>query len=570
MEPDGINSTITGLDGSSPLTGNIVIGEADEARSGKPGFDDFANSAIHTDPFVVLGPGSPGLHPTEVAGYMIGSSTSLPGVAPAAHLYSRGFSQADDPSFDAVNLQSLATVSGMKAINISWNLGNESFETNGRSLLAQFVDWSAVRHDVLYVAAAGNYRPDLSDPNFDRSPADQYNGITVGALRLGSYGYNEFSDVNRDPDARDLNYYDRSYIDIMAPGGQAGAAIPVEGFNGTVDTVNSYGTSVAAPHVTGTIALLWQYRDQQTALNNSRFDSVHHYGMKAVILNSADKLLGVHGSSKTILNNHNQSYIQTPAFTDSAIALDPGMGVGALNARRSVEQFKSGKQFPGDPTPVPAIGWSEYFVGANDSQQYILPALGAGYIAITLCWDRITEHTGGNTYHYGDTFFPYAADYGPMNDLDLYLETQSGQVIDSSISSATNIEHIFFNLSGAGAYKIVVRNMGGLGNQNSQLYGLAWWWGNAAPPLRNPGDYDEDGDVDAADNVLWRKDPASFGGDPGGYDEWRANYGNVYSGSGSSLASVPEPSAICLALVGMLFCIAGRMKKPALGRLVTS
>jgi hypothetical protein len=40
------------------------------------------------------------------------------------------------------------------------------------------------------------------------------------------------------------------------------------------------------------------------------------------------------------------------------------------------------------------------------------------------------------------------------------------------------------------------------------------------------GDYNGDGNVGAADYVVWRKDPASFGGDPGGYDTWRSNFGN--------------------------------------------
>jgi hypothetical protein len=69
-----------------------------------------------------------------------------------------------------------------------------------------------------------------------------------------------------------------------------------------------------------------------------------------------------------------------------------------------------------------------------------------------------------------------------------------------------------------------------------------------------PGDYNHDSKVDASDYVVWRKDPTNpnYGGDPGGYDTWRANFGNPPgSGSGSLLgASVPEPST--LALVGLL------------------
>lgn len=68
-----------------------------------------------------------------------------------------------------------------------------------------------------------------------------------------------------------------------------------------------------------------------------------------------------------------------------------------------------------------------------------------------------------------------------------------------------------------------------------------------------PGDYNGNRSVDAADYVLWRKDPASYGGDPAGFDTWRANFG-AGPGSSSSSASVPEPAAVDLVLVGLLLC----------------
>lgn len=67
------------------------------------------------------------------------------------------------------------------------------------------------------------------------------------------------------------------------------------------------------------------------------------------------------------------------------------------------------------------------------------------------------------------------------------------------------------------------------------------------------GDYNADGRVDAADYVLWRKNPAAHGGDPAGYNTWRANFGAT-AGSGSALGAgaVPEPAAIALFLVGFV------------------
>jgi fibronectin-binding autotransporter adhesin len=68
-----------------------------------------------------------------------------------------------------------------------------------------------------------------------------------------------------------------------------------------------------------------------------------------------------------------------------------------------------------------------------------------------------------------------------------------------------------------------------------------------------PGDYNGDNKVDAADYVLWRKNPNTFGGDAGGYIRWRANFGvNTASGAGLAGAAVPEPSSIVLlAMVGV-------------------
>jgi hypothetical protein len=68
-----------------------------------------------------------------------------------------------------------------------------------------------------------------------------------------------------------------------------------------------------------------------------------------------------------------------------------------------------------------------------------------------------------------------------------------------------------------------------------------------------PGDYNGNGRVDAADYVAWRKDPASFGGNPAGYNTWRAHFGET-AGSGSAVsgAAVPEPGCCVLAALALL------------------
>ncbi|MEX0610927.1 MAG: LamG domain-containing protein [Pirellulales bacterium] len=65
------------------------------------------------------------------------------------------------------------------------------------------------------------------------------------------------------------------------------------------------------------------------------------------------------------------------------------------------------------------------------------------------------------------------------------------------------------------------------------------------------GDYNDDGSVDAADYVVWRK--TGINGQDG-YNDWRANFGMMAPGSGSSLSNtaVPEPACFVLAVIAVL------------------
>jgi uncharacterized protein YjbI with pentapeptide repeats len=79
----------------------------------------------------------------------------------------------------------------------------------------------------------------------------------------------------------------------------------------------------------------------------------------------------------------------------------------------------------------------------------------------------------------------------------------------------------------------------------------------AAPGF--PGDFNNNGSVDAADYVVWRKN----NGTPAAYNIWRANFGAVSpgigAGSGAALpsaaplsAAVPEPATLALLALGLL------------------
>ena len=83
-----------------------------------------------------------------------------------------------------------------------------------------------------------------------------------------------------------------------------------------------------------------------------------------------------------------------------------------------------------------------------------------------------------------------------------------------------------------------------------------------------PGDFNQNGVVDAADYLVWRKNVATstalpndlIGGTIGTaqYSQWRANFGTTSPGAGSGSgfsvnAPVPEPSTLIL----LIFAVAG-------------
>jgi hypothetical protein len=88
-----------------------------------------------------------------------------------------------------------------------------------------------------------------------------------------------------------------------------------------------------------------------------------------------------------------------------------------------------------------------------------------------------------------------------------------------------------------------------------------------------PGDYNQNGVVDAADYVLWRDqlgssaalpndDTTGVGNDD--YTRWRSNFGQSGSGGGAALSAsaVPEPATIMLLLMVTTIGIQGRLWAP--------
>ena len=164
-------------------------------------------------------------------------------------------------------------------INMSLSMGGSCPVT-----LQNAIDTAAARNIPVAVAAGNSNRPAL-----DYAPGNCYNVITVGAIG---------SDYVRAP------YSNHGWVvDIYAPGhhilssGNSGTRGPV-----APNTRFDYGTSMATPHVAGTLALLKQ---KNPTLSADQY--------KQMVLDSGDPQKSL-GGGKT-LNTHDALYITKPAAT---------------------------------------------------------------------------------------------------------------------------------------------------------------------------------------------------------------------------------------------------------------
>jgi hypothetical protein len=92
-----------------------------------------------------------------------------------------------------------------------------------------------------------------------------------------------------------------------------------------------------------------------------------------------------------------------------------------------------------------------------------------------------------------------------------------------------------------------------------------------AAPGGVTGDYNNNGTVDAADYVVWRKNTGTNNSLPNNslpgpigqehYDQWRANFGKMAGGAAGVAAGVPEPTSVALIATAFMILVAQRKRQ---------
>lgn len=281
------------------------------------------------------------------------------------------------------------------------------------------LEQAAVENDFLIVASNGN--GSSSNTPSPLYPAAGSNVLSVGVINevLDASGNIDFSLPNAINSSEGPTDDLRCKPDIIAPG----TAVVPSAYEEDGYVLRHNWSSLSAPIVAGTAALLSQKGVTDSALQKAFDRPGKSLVLKAVLMNSAKKLPFWHKGKTTSDDDH-----ETP--------LDYIQGAGTLDAVQAYQQFIAGAYKPG---VVNTIGWDNRVLDNSDSSyEYTLDIIEPNQIiSATLCWNR----------NYQDE---YPFDHQLDKDADLRLELwgidsdKNKILLDYSDSVNDNIEHIYF------------------------------------------------------------------------------------------------------------------------------
>lgn len=249
----------------------------------------------------------------------------------------------------------------------------------------------------------------------------------------------------------ELMSYSYNSISVGVPNGNHSAGLTTNDVAGRIKpeivSPSPYGDTVsyACGVVSGAAALLLQKADATPSLINARNNSEV---IKALLLAGATKS-------------------QFPGWTrTSTQPLDLIYGAGRLNIQNSYHLLVAGEQAPSSSVTVSNRGW-DFATDMPTTVRYFFDVPN-GYaltnFSVILTWNRkVTDTNVGPTFGMSVTV--------ANKNLRLYSATNFtvGTLLDSSVSSVQNVEHIYVTTIGQGRYALeVASDITGID------YALAW------------------------------------------------------------------------------------------------
>jgi hypothetical protein len=538
--PTGAGGVISMVEGTNPGGASYV----------NPGTGEFnGNNDANSTPVSFTdqsGVASNGIsnHANGVGFYLFGDLTSMSDGANQVVHYEAGNWLANG----ALHYNTSAQPSQMafRVQNHSWivyslNVNNPSQDV---SALRRF-DYVIETNDTTAVVGANNYI--ASAPHHPALMAHSYNAIVVGRSdsqhSRGTTGVHS-DDWPGNPNPGASNYganygVGRYKPDIVAP-----------------LTVTSHSTPVV-----GSAALLLHEEAAGT-------DGAKSEVIKAMLLAGATK------QEFAAFQDPLSGNALNPWARTATQPLDDLFGAGELNVYNSYLMTVGGQHLGSTSTPstpVASSGWSYKGKTAADELYYnlVVPeGSTAAELSVILAWNaKITDLDSGSNFNPTESL--------QNLNLTLYNSTDSymGEMLDQSISSVDNVEHIYQTNLQPGTYTLKVS---GAANWD---YGLAWRMATQFDQVS--ADFDGDGAVSGNDFLIWQSNIGTLLGATHGQgdadgdgdvdsDDLAAVNNKVLPNvlpplAVSAVAAIPEPATWAIA-AGALFAAAGWKWRRASGR----